>query len=98
VRSGRSEVVSSLPIAKQVQVGVVTLVFGQFGHTIEEFHGRHEVLDDPLAANSLSIVGQFPSRQTFKQSFYLVFWNWRYAAFARLALLGRQFFRGYLTH
>ena len=77
---------------------MVTILFGNFRHLIEEFHPSHEILDGPVPANSLSRVGQVPATELLE----LLFRGGQRAridaAFAGFALLASQLFGGQYLH
>src|SRR5207247_1033580 len=52
-----------LPVAGQVQVGVMILGLGDVAEAAEEIEGGGEVLDAPLAADVFAVVAEVPLRQ-----------------------------------
>ncbi len=62
----------NVAVADQMQVGVMSLTFGNFGDPIEKLHRRDEVPDNPLASDSNAVVCQLPARQLSEDPLYFL--------------------------
>src|SRR5690242_458028 len=75
-----------IPIAGQVQIGVMPLRLSEFRYAIEELHARHEVLHYPVFSDALALVREPPAGQLGQLSPRFDFRVLGHSPFARHAL------------
>ncbi len=85
-------------VSDQVQVRVMSFGLGDFGHRLEKFDSRDEILHPPLATNANPVRAQGPPGDVFEKRLGLLASQLRHASFAGNALFLSQLYGGEDIH